>query len=117
MKTYEIPVSEEIRNNLQRLSFEVDAAESVVERIITNPKYADDDTVLNSKPYKKFMHDLQLAKGEYEILKNTVSNEYFIPTVKEKENCTDVKFNWEIPDLSVGVAKITIFEIDGNPVE
>lgn len=97
MKTYKLPITNEVCDYLQRLSFEVESRKQVVTRILENAKDNADDSVLESIPFKSYHKQLEEAIYSYETAKNTFSKD-IEKEVFEKEG-KEIAFSWTIEDF------------------
>ena len=107
MKTYVLPIGEEMVNYLQRLGYEIDTRMSVIDRLFVNHKDDTDDSLFKSVPWKTYMKQLEEVQVEYNEAKDQLTKE-LIPFVQEKEGKQDVHFDWKIEDFSTKEVKIIV---------
>ena len=104
--TSTLPVSEETCNYLQRLGMGVDARLEVINKIFTNHANDADDSVLESKPFKKYHSEFEELNAEYTQAKVEFENE-IKPIVYEKAG-NGANFRWSINDFLAKEVVITI---------
>lgn len=107
MKSFEIEMTQEQVDYLQRLGMEMDVRYDIVARIIENHKNDIDDAVLTSAVFTKYHHAAAEAKLSYETAKIEFGNTYLQPIVDEKVGKENTPFTWEIPDFSTRIVYIT----------
>ena len=82
-----IKVNQETVDYLQRLHYEVECREDIIQRIIEAHALDEDAAVIRSVPFRKYQEELSELKAEYEFAKQEVTNQY-IPDEVKKENAT-----------------------------
>lgn len=102
MKKFEINVTQEMVNYLQRLNFEVQTREEIITKLIEMHKDDTDDSLFVSKPFLKYSEELSRVKAEYEMAKLEVEKLY-IP----KELYGQHQYNWSV-DFSTNVMTIEV---------
>lgn len=107
MTKFEVEMTQEQIDYLQRLGMEMDTRYDIVARIIENHKNDVDDTVLNSTVFTKYHHAAAEAKLAYETAKIEFGNTYLQPIIDNKTGKKNVPFTWEIPDFSTRIVYIT----------
>lgn len=100
-KTYEIDITEETANLLERLAFEIQAKEGVVTRIITT---AVTPEVFNGVPYQTFMKQLEEAHVAYETAKKVLETSLKETVAKQGE----ALLGWKIDDFKSKKAIVTV---------
>ena len=105
-ETFVLPVSQETCDYLQRLGMEIDARLAVIDKIMTNHTNDPDDSVLESKPFKKYHSEFEELNAEYSQAKLKFEEE-IRPVVFEKAG-KDVNFNWIIKDFLSQEVEITV---------
>ena len=104
--TFTLPISQETCNYLQRLGMGIDARLEVINKIFTNHANDTDDSVLESKPFKKYHSEFEELNAEYTQAKIAFENE-IKPIVYEKAG-EGVNFRWNINDFLSQEVEITI---------
>ena len=82
-----IKVNQETVDYLQRLHYEVESREDIIQRIIEAHALDEDASVISSAQFRKYQEELSELKAEYEIAKQEVTNQY-IPDEVKKENAS-----------------------------
>ena len=104
--TFTLPVSQETCDYLQRLGMGIDARLAVIDRIMTIHANDTNDSVLESKPFKKYHAEFEELNAEYTQAKLEFEKE-LKPIVFEKVG-KEVDFNWLIKDFLSQEVEITI---------
>ena len=104
--TFTLPVSQETCDYLQRLGMGIDARLAVIDRIMTIHANDTNDSVLESKPFKKYHAEFEELNAEYTQDKLEFEKE-LKPIVFEKVG-KEVDFNWLIKDFLSQEVEITI---------
>lgn len=115
MKTYEVEISQELANYLQRLGYEVDTRLSIIDRLFTNHKDDTDASVFESVPFKTYSKQLEDVQAEYNMAKDKMT-EYLRPLVAETEGVPEeeVLFDWRIDDFNSLKATIIVHDNTGS---
>ena len=103
---FTLPVSQETCDYLQRLGMGIDARLAVIDRIMTIHANDTNDSVLESKPFKKYHAEFEELNAEYTQAKLEFEKE-LKPIVFEKVG-KEVDFNWLIKDFLSQEVEITI---------
>lgn len=82
-----IKVNQETVDYLQRLHYEIESREDIIQRIIEAHALDEDAAVIRSVLFRKYQEELSELKAEYEFAKQEVTNQY-IPDEVKKENVT-----------------------------
>lgn len=101
METVKVKINQDTINYLQRLHFEVESRQDVIQRIIEAHMKDDNADILESKVLKKYSEELSELKAEYEIAKQQVTEQYVPSELK-----SDMYF-WNI-DFQAGVMSIGV---------
>lgn len=111
MKTYNylLPIGEDTANYLQRLHYEVQSYNAIVDHIFTSHANDVDDSVISSVPFKTYIKQAAEAQMAYDIAKNELSKELEV-VVKNKEGKEEVYFNWNISDFASCMVEITLLD-------
>ena len=104
--TFTLPVSQETCDYFQRLGMGIDARLAVIDRIMTIHANDTNDSVLESKPFKKYHAEFEELNAEYTQAKLEFEKE-LKPIVFEKVG-KEVDFNWLIKDFLSQEVEITI---------
>ena len=106
MKTFYIDISKETCDYLQRLGVDIEARLEVINKIFTSHKDDPDDSVLESKPFKKYHSEFEELNAEYIQAKLEFEKE-IKPIVYEKAG-NNVDFKWSINDFLSKEVVVTI---------
>lgn len=74
-RTVEVVIPVETSEALERCQYELNARESVIDRLFEKHKNDADGSIVESAPFKHFMTELATTKAEYEMLMDRVSKE------------------------------------------
>ena len=107
MKTYYLPMLQEKADYLQRLQYEVETRQSVIDRLFSNHKDDADDSVLTGVPFKTYHAQLEEAVFAFDLAKNEFTSE-LLPVVRDKEGTDEVNFDWSIEDFNSLQVKIVV---------
>lgn len=100
-RTVEIVVPTEVSEALERCQYELNARESVIDRLFEKHKDDTDSSIVESAPFKHFMSELASTKAEYEMLMDRVSKE-LVP-----EYLRDHTIQWTL-DFYTHILSITV---------
>lgn len=106
-KEYYLDVNQETIDYLQRLGMEYESYLAVIDRLFDSHKKDNDTSLFDSIPWRKYYKEYEMKKAEYELAKNEYEN-FLKKIVSEKENNSDVIFDWHIEDFNINKVKITI---------
>lgn len=108
MNVFEIAITEEQADYLQRLGMDVDTRYDIVNRIIES--HRDDPTpeVITSPVFEHYHKLAEEAKLAYETAKLEFGETFLRKRVEEKLGKEDVNFTWSINDFSSLKAVITV---------
>lgn len=109
MKTYYLPINQEVCNYLQRLDYEIKTCSNVITKLLTQTKDDSDASVLDGIPFKTYHKKLEEAEYSYQTAKDELSSQ-LTPIVQEKENNKNISFNWIIEDFHNPQVKITVLD-------
>jgi hypothetical protein len=109
MRKFELQVTQELVDYVQRLGYEVDGYAYIISQIFDQHKNDVDDSVISSVPFKSYQTKYAKIKSEYEIAKMDLEKE-IKKLVAEKTSIEDPKFDWEIKNFSDLTVDITLAE-------
>lgn len=89
MKEYKIQINQETINYLERLHYDVNMRQNIIQTLITNK--ATDDSVLTSKPFLTYSEELGRLSAEYELAKKEVELYYLPEDLRDKH-----EYSWSI---------------------
>lgn len=105
MKTIKVEINQETIDYLQRLHFEVEAHQDVIQRIIESHSADQNADILESKVFEKYSKRLSDLKAEYELAKQEVSNTYIPDEYKEFAKW-NIDFNTRIMTIEATNGKV-----------
>lgn len=108
MNVFEIAITEEQADYLQRLGMDIDTRYDIVGRIIEAHRNDPTPEVISSPVFEHYHKLAEEAKLSYETAKLEFGEKFLRPKVEEKLGKNDVNFTWSINDFSSLKAVITI---------
>ena len=105
MKTYKIPINQEINNYLQRLSYDIETRLMVINKIFEMHKNDTDTSLFESEVWKKYQQELVEAQIELDTVKDNFSTD-LIKKVQEIEKKDEVNFDWSIDNYLIPEVRI-----------
>lgn len=100
-RTVTIQVPTEIVEEMERISYEKNAREHVIDRLFEKHQNDTDGSIVDSEPFKHFMTELAGVLAEEDIMMNRISTE-IVP-----ENLQSHDLQWSL-DYLTGKMTITI---------
>ena len=105
---FNIEISQEQVNYLQRLGMEVDGMIFLIDRIFSNHANDTDLTLFNSVPFQHYMKKYEDAYAAWELAKQEFQSSFLDKKVKEITNLENCKYNWTIDDYSSLICEVTL---------
>lgn len=101
MRIIEIKIPQNVVDEIQRSSLEVNARQGVIDRYFEKHMNDEDSSALDSKPFMHFMSLLAEAETEFELAKNEITKNY-IPEYLQNHN-----IEWNL-DYSTSILTVII---------
>lgn len=101
MKIIKVEIKQEMIDYLQRLHFELEAHQDVIQRIIEGHSADQNADILESAVFKKYSKNISEIKAEYELAKQEVTSVYVPDEYKGKDAKWNIDFQTRTMTIEV----------------